>query len=200
LARAVVHDISDSLPGALILDTSFAVKILNQNDAEHNRARALYGRLLREGTVCGYLEHIFNLEFWWAWQRAVGELSDSRLERLASEIREAATGQLELRVESPAVRRTAAERRENLLRLGDDLLAMHMSFLSTTKLRVTKRLMESAREIIIKTGLKSMDAVAVAAAFALSEDSGEYPSIATMDKDFRRIAGLHAWGLRTRRP
>ncbi len=195
MARATLHDPSDPLPPAIALDTSFVVKALNRRDPEHSRAYELYRQLVERAVVCAICWPILRLEFWYAWDRAVRDLSAEDLRALAREVREVLTGQGELALGEPAPA-TAEEKRSQRLREGEQLLYLLLSTFRVVRIRLTEQLLGDARAAIVASGLKPLDAVICAVARTVAGTTGAPPGVVSMDKDFRRAETFHVWGLR----
>lgn len=196
MAQAVLHASSDPLPPAIALDASFVVKALNRRDRDHGRAYALYQRLVGEAVVAAICWPILRLEFWYAWERAVGDLSPTELDALTREVREAVTGKGELALRWPTPG-TAVEKRGHRFREGERLLDLLLSFLRVTRVRLTEQLLEEAKAVIVESGLRPLDAMVCGVALMVTRVTGSDPSIATLDNDFRRAARFHVWGLRS---
>lgn len=194
MARATLHQLSDPLPPAIALDTSFVVKSLNRRDRDHDRAYDLYRRLVEDAVVCAICWPILRLEFWFAWDRAARHLSVDELQSLIREAREVLTGQGELTLAEPQPA-TSEGKRKFRLRQGERLLELLVSTLRVVRVRLTERLLEDARSVIVASGLKPLDAVVCAVALTVAETAGGAPSVAAMDTDFRQVQGLHLWGL-----
>ncbi len=195
MGRAILHDPPDPLPPAIALDTSFLVKVLNQRDPQSRRAYQLYEGLVRQGAVCAICWPILRLEFWFAWDRAVNALSARELEALAREVRAVLTGEAELELRGPKPA-TPEAARDHRLGEGERLLDVLLSTLRVARMRLTGALLDEARAIIVSSGLKPLDAVVCAVARQAAEATGTPPSVISLDGDFRRVDGLHVWGLR----
>jgi len=171
------------------------IKALNRRDPDHNRAYQLYRQLVEGAVVCAVCWPVLRLEFWYAWDRAVGDLSAEALGALAREVREVVTGQGELALEEPEPA-TDEEKRSYRLGEGEQLLGLLLTTFRVVRVRLTEQLLGDARMTIVSSGLKPLDAMVCAVARTLSEATGGPPSIVSFDKDFRRARGFHVWGLR----
>lgn len=195
MGRATLKDPTDALPPAIALDTSFVVKALHRRDRQHARAYELYRRLVEEDTVCAVCWPVFQLEFWFAWDSAVRDLDPRELQRLTREVRETLTGQGELTLGGPKPR-TPVERRAERLGEGERLLSLLLTTLRIARVRLTNELLPQARDLVVGSGLKPLDAVVCALAAALARVTGTAPSVLSSDRDSRRASGFEIWGLR----
>jgi predicted nucleic acid-binding protein len=195
LNRGTLKEPADAPPPAIALDTSFVVKVLHRRDPQHGRAYQLYRRLVEEETVCAVCWPVFQLEFWFAWDRAVRDLHPEELHNLTRELRATLTGQGELALGAPRPL-TPSQQRAQRLREGERLLALLLRTLRVARIRLTNDLLATARELIVESGLKPLDAVICAVSLTVARVTGTPPSVASFDNDFRRAPGFEIWGLR----
>lgn len=108
--------------------------------------------------------------------------------------RERLSGQSELALESRLG--SLRELRALTIDAGESLLSAILAQIPLVSVRLTKVILDGARETIASTGLRPQDAVLVSVATHAARTSEIDPHVATMDRDFQRVSGLHIWRLR----
>lgn len=158
----------------------------------------MYSRLVEQQTVCAFCPPILTLEFWYAWQRAVRDLNATELAAMLREVRELLSRQSELPLEtSKSPRRDAAAQRGEIIEAGENLLTLLLEGLTTTKLSMTNSLLAEARDAVIASGVKPLDAVVVAVSRRIGDLLAVEPHVISLDRDFAKVPGIHVWGLAT---
>ena len=185
---AVQHSFRDELPSELIVDTSFIVCALISSPGEgtfHEECRGFVARLLDGGVGLVYSPLLF-LETPQAWRSLVKKLSVPELEEAIASWYGAdaltATAQLALLEE---------ERKVRLFRQMDGLVRDLLSLFDTYEVRLTKGLLDEARDTAARYKLNSHDALVVALA------RRTVPHVAGIDADFLKVEDwLHVWNNR----
>lgn len=178
----------------MALDASFVVRSLNRSEPGHARAYDLYRRLIDSETVCAVCRHLLRLEFWSAWSKATRDLTPQQYTDLAREMRERLTGQGELPVDVPRFRQEA-QRRHYYLEQADNLFDMFLASLNIVDIKLSRDLLQRSRRVMASAGLQPLDAVVCAIAERLATLMHLEPAVVSFDRDFRRVEGLHIWGL-----
>ena len=160
----------DPLPEAIALDADFVVSVIVQSEEFHTACRSFSSRLLRSGVTVVH-SPLLGFEFLRAWQKAVnlGAISKALLPQQAlwdDPVRE----------------------REELFALGDEYLDDFLSLFERYEVRLTSRVQVQTRGIMAHHNLKPMDACLVACAARVGTEH-----VASLDRDFRRVDGIHLW-------
>ena len=168
---ATEHPFNDSpLPQAIALDADFVVSVISASEEFHRPCASFSADLLSAKVIIVH-SPLLRFEFLNAWQKAVnkGALPKSLLRQ-------------QQLWDDPGRDRLA------YYNLGDEYLADFLGLFERYEVRLSNRLQGGTRRIMALHGLRSMDACLVACAYQTG-----VTDIASLDKDFRRVDGIHLW-------
>ena len=168
---ATEHDFSDTpLPRILALDADFVVSVIVESEPFHETCAKFSARLVRESVTIVH-SPLLRLEVLRAWQKAINSkaLPQSILPQ-------------RLLWDDPA-----SERRLSY-QLANDYLDEFLGLFRRLEVRLTSRIQRRTWQLMATHGLKPMDACRLACAMHTGS-----PHIASLDRDFRRVDGLHLW-------
>jgi len=168
--------LSEGPPRRLFLDTSFVVATLVAREPRHEECLSFAETLQDAGTVIVY-STLLRLEHLNAWRKL---LKDSLLPPEPGP-------QLRLELNVPK------DDRIHWLRVADILLDQFLAQFPRTEIRLGRRVVSMAIELVGRFDLQSYDAVHLASAFHAG-----CTDIASLDKDFRRVDGIRLWNNRLR--
>jgi len=191
--RGVLHSAADPLPPALAVDSSFLAAVINQRDAHHADAWAIYEGMLAAGTTVALCQPIVRIEFNSVFRSWARRLRRSQVERLVEAAQERLRGgQRSLFVHAITPSDAAAKRRF-LFRYGHLLVDQVLSTLTVARVRLTNDLLARSTDEAVSASLDSLDAVHAAVARLLGEQLKIPPAIVSFDSDFDRVDDLHVW-------
>ena len=171
MAPATEHRFREEpLPQAVVLDADFVVNVLHEGEEYHRDCLRFAVRLLRNNVSVVYTQ-LLRLEFLSGWQNAM------RRRGVPSELL-----QQKRLLENPA------EDRRAMYELGDEFFSDFLTLFNRYEVRLSAKLQRRARSYMAKYNLKPMDACLIASAFQT-----EVLHVASLDKDFRRVDGVHLW-------
>ena len=174
MSPAEEHLFSETPPGHLLLDTDSVVATLVTGDPRHEDCLSFADSLQDAGTIIAY-STLLRLEHLNAWRNLLkkGLLPPEPGPQL----------RLELNV--------AEDDRIHWLRVADILLGKFLAQFRITEIRLNQRVVSLAIELVGRFDLQSYDAVHVASALHAG-----CTAIASLDKHFRRVEGIHLWNNR----
>lgn len=196
MAKASLHRNLRQLPPALAVDSSFVVAAMDESDPSHDQAWRVYRRLVRDEISVAFCPQLLQLEYWHGLRSIRNRLGARQLQTFIDQAHERLTGQgrLELR---DWKRMNDRELRELLVGAGDELLEMWLHPLRLVRFGLTRSLLSAARQNVIDWDLRSHDAVVLAVAQSLAASLESDPHLASVDRDFDKVEGLHVWARRS---
>ena len=195
---ATLHSGDDELPVILTLDTSWIVAVFNAADTSHGRAWALYQRLLAADTGVVVCRPLLELEFCSALRKLAHALTPREIDRMVEQAEARLGSQRTLRLRTMD-RRNKVEVRRHLIQVGTRLLSNALDTFEVAEVRLTRSLITTSRDWMIRHDLDSHDALHTEIAHRVGRSLDVDPHIVTLDGDFRVVDGLHVWGLDDRR-
>lgn len=188
------HAGTEKLPSVITADTSFWAAVINSRDPGHVLAWPLYQRLAGEGVYVVTCRHLLMPEYRNVMKRLAGGLDAKQVDRLLEHARlRQSGGQLSLFQGETCPRRDPVGKRRFLLRVGDRVLEEYMAPLRLVRVRLTTALQDAAVDVMAESALDSGDALHVAIARTAASRVGIEPHIASIDRDFLKVDGLHVW-------
>lgn len=190
---AIVHGPDDELPVLLTLDTSWIVAVFNAADSHHEAAWALYQRVLAGDTAVVVCRTLLELEFRSAMRRLARDLKPRQVERMIEEV-ERRLGRLATLGLRTMDRQDPVAIRKHVIEYGERLLWAGLGSLQPAEVKWTRGLVHGARAWMIRHDLDSLDALHLEVALLVARTSDVEPHMATFDRDFLAVDGLHVWG------
>jgi predicted nucleic acid-binding protein len=191
--RATAHRVGDSLPHALVVDSSFLAAVINQRDAHHSRAWVLYERMVAEGTTVAICHPVLRIEFNSIFRTWSAGLQRRQVERLVELAEERLRGGQRALFAGAITPGDPVAKRRFLFRYGHLLVDQTLATLTVARIRLTNELLDRSVDEAVAGPLNSIDALHAAVARLLGEQLGVPPTIATFDGDFERLDGFHIW-------
>lgn len=190
---AITHRVGDSLPDAVVIDSSFLAAVINQKDAHHPLAWALYEELVAGGTTAAICHPVLRIEFNSIFRTWAAGLERRQVERLVESAAERLRGGQRALFASAIEPSDPVAKRRFLFRYGHLLVDQTLATLTVARTRLTNSLLERSVDEAVAGPLNSLDAVHAAVARLLGEQLGTAPAIATFDTDFARLDGFEIW-------
>jgi predicted nucleic acid-binding protein len=154
----------------VVLDTSFVVNVLHENEGYHRPCLAFANRLIRDDVLIVY-SSLLRLEFWHGWARAVRNRGVPRAI-----------------VEQPSLLPEPASERARAFAIGDRYLKDFLAMFRGYEIRIGARVLDEALRLMSLYNLGSHDACMAAIAFRAG-----VPDLVSLDRKFRRVDGIQLW-------
>jgi predicted nucleic acid-binding protein len=160
----------EPLPQAVVLDTSFVVNVLHENEDYHAPCLRFAERLLGADVIVVY-SALLRLEFWHGWARAV------RLRGVPQEM-----------LQQPRLVPDPGLDRSRAYSTGDRFLKDFLRLFRRYEVRIGVRLLDRALSLMERYNLTSHDACVLAIAFYT-----DVLDVGSLDRKFRRVDGIQLW-------
>ena len=191
--RAITHRVGDPLPAAIAVDSSFLAAVINQRDAHHAVAWALYEQMVANGTTVAICHPVLRIECNSIFRTWAAGLQRRQVERLVVSAEERLRGGQRAMFASVITPGDPVAKRRFLFRYGHLLIDQTLATLTVARIRLTNDLLERSIDEAVAGPLNSLDALHAAVARLLGQELGTAPAIATFDNDFARLDGFHIW-------
>ena len=191
--RATAHRVGDALPDALVVDSSFLAAVINQRDAHHSLAWALYERMVTDGTTVAICRPVLRIELNSIFRTWAAGLQRRQVERLVELADERLRGGQRALFTGAITPRDPVAKRRFLFRYGHLLVDQTLATLTVARIRLTNELLDRSVDEAVAGPLNSLDALHAAVARLLGQQLGMPPAIATFDSDFERLDGFEIW-------
>lgn len=190
---ALVHRFGDPLPDVVAIDSSFLAAVINQRDAHHGTAWALYERMLADGTTVAVCHPVLRIEFNSIFRTWAAGLKRRQVERLVETAEERLRGGQRALFASSIAPSDPVAKRRFLFRYGHLLVDQTLATLPVARTRLTNDLLARSIDEAVAGPLNSLDAIHAAVARLLGQQLGISPAIVTFDADFARLDGFEIW-------